>query len=88
MICKLINKTPEPQQINFYDGSAVMVAPSDSVEIEKGKVYQGEIERLKRFFIIEEYQTYIPEESKKRVKKVQDITDIPEDITIITEGEE
>jgi hypothetical protein len=87
MICKFLNKTPEPQQINFYDGSAITVAPSGTAEIDKDKIYLEEIERLKRFFNIEEFKLAVPEGNRRRVKKTFGDS-VEDEKEIIIEGEE
>lgn len=88
MICKFTNKTPEPQQINLIGGSVIVVGVSEIKEIDKDLVYLEEIERLKRFFVIEEFSVCVPEEKKRRVKKFQEVIDVPEDLEITSDGGE
>jgi hypothetical protein len=54
MELKLTNTTRDPQQIMFCDGTGVVVLPGDEKEIDLGSVYTEEIQRLSKFFKIEE----------------------------------
>lgn len=67
MELKMTNKTADPQQIMFCDGSAITVGPGEKEVIDLGSVYTEEIKRIERFFDIEEVQVF----QKRNFKAVE-----------------
>ena len=52
----VINKTSDPQQINFVDGSCITLYKNESTEIDVKNVRVEERERMKKFFKFVEVQ--------------------------------
>lgn len=83
MELKFINKTDQPQQIMFVDGSCKTVIPGAEEIVEIDSIFSEEIFRLKGFFNIEPVEEKVvvqekvyemPVEScKKKAKEVQEI---------------
>ena len=66
---KVINQTRQKQQINFVDGSSIMVYPCESANINIKKMYTDEFLRIKRFLKIEE----IKKSPKKVIEEVKEV---------------
>ena len=69
MELKLTNKTGNPQQIMFCDGSSAVVAPGDEKVVDLGSVYTEEIQRLSKFFKIEEEVVVQPKRASYRASE-------------------
>lgn len=54
MELKLTNTTGDSQQIMFCDGSSAVIAPGEEKVADLGMFYTEEIQRLSKFFKIEE----------------------------------
>ena len=83
MELKFINKTDQPQQIMFVDGSCKTVIPEAEEIVGIDSIFSEEIFRLKGFFniepieekmVVQEKVYEVPAESyKRKAKEVQEI---------------
>ena len=65
MKLKLTNKTGDPQQIMLCVGEGLVVYPGEEKIIDLNSVYAEEIQRLDRFFKIENVEEVQPKKSYK-----------------------